>query len=151
MSEGKRKCIEDIHVVALPPDWNNFQSKEIPSYFNYGHIHHYTLESIESLVTDYDEDADCDLGHMTDKPLKNAWKYVDSGFVHDVMDAKSKDCYFVRKHVWPSMRTELPHNVSVVLSNLSGAGIHAFCEPCKVLPWAVVATLLDLLLFCYLF
>ena len=31
---------------------------------------------------------------MTDKPLKNGWKYVDSGFVHDVMDAKSKDYYF---------------------------------------------------------
>ena len=119
MSEGKRKCIEDIHLVALPPDWNNFQSKEIPSYLNYGQIHHYTLESIESLVTDYDEDGDCDLGHMTDKPLKNARKFVDSGFVHDVMDAKSKDYYFVREHVWPSMRTELPHSVSVVLSNSS--------------------------------
>ena len=34
MSEGKRICIEDIHVVALPPDWNNFQLKDIPSYFN---------------------------------------------------------------------------------------------------------------------
>ena len=93
MSEGKRKCIEDIPIVPLPPDWNNFQSKDIPSYFNYGHIHHYALESIEGLVTDYDEDGDCDLGHMTDKPLKNGRKYVDSGFVHDVMDAKSKDCY----------------------------------------------------------
>ena len=77
MSEGKRKCIEDIPVVALPPDWNNFQPKEILSYFNYGHILHYTLESIESLVTD--------LGHLTDKPLKSARKYVDSGFVHDIM------------------------------------------------------------------
>ena len=48
------------------------------------------------------------------------------------MDANSKDYYFVRAHVWPSMRTELLHNVSVVLSNLSGAVIHAFCEPCKV-------------------
>ena len=37
MSEGKRKCIEDIPVVPLPPDWNNFQSKDIPSYSNYGH------------------------------------------------------------------------------------------------------------------
>ena len=87
MSEGKRKRIEDIPVVPLPPDWNNFQSKDIPSYFNYGHIHHYALESIEGLVTDHDEDGDCDLGHMTDKPLKNGRKYVDSGFVHDVMDA----------------------------------------------------------------
>ena len=70
MSESKRKCIEDIPVVWLPPDWNNFQSKDIPSYFNHGLVHHYTLESIESLVTDYNEDGDCDLGHMTDKPLR---------------------------------------------------------------------------------
>ena len=54
---------------------------------------------METLATDYDEDGDCDLGHMTDKPLKNARKYVDFGFVHDDMDAKSKDYYFVRAHV----------------------------------------------------
>ena len=30
------------------------------------------------------------------------------------------------------MRAKLPHNVSVVLSNLSSAVIHASCEPCKV-------------------
>ena len=69
---------------------------------------------------------------MTDKPLKNARKYVDSGFVHDVRDAKSNDYYFVKAHVWPSMRSDLPHNVSVILSNSSGAVIHASCEPCKV-------------------
>ena len=88
-----------IFLSFHSPEWNNFQSKDIPSYFKYGHIHHYALESIESLVTDYDEDGDCDLGHLTDKPLKNARKYVDSGFIHDVMDTKSKDYFFVRAYV----------------------------------------------------
>ena len=39
MSEGKRKCIEDIPDVPLPPDWNNFQSKDKSLTVNYGHIH----------------------------------------------------------------------------------------------------------------
>ena len=58
---------------------------------------------------------------MTDKPLKNGRKYVDSGFVHDLMDNKTNEHYFLRGHVWPSMRTELPHNVLVILSVTSGA------------------------------
>lgn len=68
---------------------------------------------------------------MTDKPLKNGRKYVDSGFVHDIMDTASADHYFVRAHVWPSMRNELPHNVTVVISANSGAILHASCEPCR--------------------
>ena len=68
---------------------------------------------------------------MTDKPMKNARKYVDSGFVHDMTDTKTADHYFVRAHVWPSMKTELPHNVVAVLSVKSGAVIHASCAPCR--------------------
>ena len=41
------------------------------------------------------------------------------------------DRYFVRAHVLPSMRTELPHNVVVVISLNSGAVLHASCEPCR--------------------
>ncbi|KAJ7377435.1 hypothetical protein OS493_029336 [Desmophyllum pertusum] len=67
---------------------------------------------------------------MTDKPMKTGRKYVDSGFVHDMMDTVNADHYLVRAHVWPSMRTELPHNVIVVTSVNSGAVLHASCEPC---------------------
>lgn len=118
-------------ALPLPAEWNKFQSKDIPPYYNYGHIYHYSLESIKD-ITPSDDNEDNRIDHMTDKPLKNARKYVDSGFVHDVTDAKSKDYYFIRAHVWPSMRSDLPHNVFVILSNLSGAVIHASCEPCKV-------------------
>ena len=45
---------------------------------------------------------------------------MNSGFVHDLMDdlmdTIDGDRYFVRAHDWPSMRTELPHNVVVVIS-----------------------------------
>lgn len=56
---------------------------------------------------------------------------MDSGFVHDMVDTKTSEHYFVRVHVWPSMKTDLPHNVVVVLSVKSGAIIHASCEPCR--------------------
>ena len=93
-------------VLPVPADWNKFQSKDIPPYFKYGHIYHYSLESLKD-VTPVDDDGDNAIDHMTDKPLKNARKYVDSGFVHDITDAKSKDYYFIRAHVW------LPHNVKL--------------------------------------
>ena len=62
---------------------------------------------------------------MMDKPLKNGRKYVDSGFVHDMIDTVNGDHYLVRAHVWSSMRAELPHNVVVVLSVNSRVSIKA--------------------------
>ena len=65
-------------VVSLPviptTGWREFQSHDIPSLFNYGHIHYYALESIQNVGSFSDEDG---LGHMTDKPMKNGRKYVD--------------------------------------------------------------------------
>ena len=87
-------------------------------------------ESIQN-VADHPEDIEDGLGHMTDKPLKNGRKYVNSGFVHDMMDTVNGDHYSVRAHVWLSMRAELPHNVVVVLSVNSGAVLHASCDPCR--------------------
>ena len=73
-----------------------------------------------------------------------------SKFVHDLMDNKTDQHYFLRGHVWPSMRSGLPHNVLIVLSVTSGAVIHASCQPCKVAALgrcshvvAVLFTLLD--------
>ena len=79
-----------------------------------------------------DDNENDGLGHMTDKPFKNGRKYVDSGFVHDITDNKNDDYYFLRAHVWPSMRNDYPHNVTIVLSSISGAVVHAMCSPCKV-------------------
>lgn len=93
------------NMVSIPVEpitgWRKFPSQGIPTLFNYGHVH-YALESIQSTVVSTGEENDHGLGHMMDKPMKNARKYVDSGFVHDVMDAQSADHYFVRAHVWSS-------------------------------------------------
>ncbi|PFX15417.1 hypothetical protein AWC38_SpisGene20362 [Stylophora pistillata] len=120
-----------ISIPCIPwTCWRVFPSQNIPLLFNYGHVHYYPLESIQN-VADHPEDKEDGLGHMTDKPLKNGRKYVDSGFVHDMMDTVNGDHYLVRAHVWPSMRAELPHNVVVVLSVNSGAVLHASCDPCR--------------------
>ena len=120
-----------ISIPCIPSTaWRVFPSQNIPLLFNYGHVHYYALESIQN-VADHPEDIKDRLGHMTDKPLKNGRKYVDSGFVHDMMDTVNGDHYLVRAHVWPSMRAELPHNVVVVLSVNSGTVLHASCDPCR--------------------
>ena len=96
--------------------WCTFQSQDIPVLFNCGYIYCNALESIKTVVTEsghQDDEGEVWLGHMTAKPLKNGRKYVDSGFVHDMMDTKTEEHYFLKAHVWPSMRNELPHNVSV--------------------------------------
>ena len=80
---------------------------------------------------DEDDDVHNSLAHMTDKPFSAGRKYVISGFVHDMTDTKSDDHYFVRAHVWPSMKSDLPHNVTIILFLHSGAVIHASCVPCK--------------------
>jgi hypothetical protein len=36
----KNQRIADIPVPPLPVDWDKFQSKDIPPYYNYGHIIH---------------------------------------------------------------------------------------------------------------
>ena len=74
-----------VFVPVMPKsDWHSFQSQDIPMLFNYEHVHHYVLESIQ-VKTGCDENGD-GLVHMTDKPLKNGRKYVDSEFIHDMMD-----------------------------------------------------------------
>lgn len=140
---------EFVSVPLLPKTgWHAFPSKDIPCLFNYGHIYFYALESIRTISNEQTNDEnDEGLGHMTDKPLKNGRKYVDSDFVHDVADAKTESHYFIRCHVWPSMRSDLPHNVLVILSVISGAVIHASCEPCKVSALGRCSHVVALLLF----
>ena len=77
--------------------WRAFPSQNIPSLFNYGHVHYYALESVEDI--NGAEEIKDRLGHMMDKPLKNGRKYVDSGFVHDIRDVVNGERYFMRAHV----------------------------------------------------
>lgn len=56
---------------------------------------------------------------------------MDSGFVHNITDTANVEHYLVRAHIWPSMRTELPQDVVVIISVNSGAVLHASCGPCR--------------------
>ena len=87
----------NLNIPCIPSSaWRVFPSQNIPSLFNYGHVHYYALESIQN-VADHPEDIEDRLRHMTDKPLKNGRKYVDSGFVHDMMDTVNGDHYLMRE------------------------------------------------------
>lgn len=63
--------------------WCAFPSQNIPSLFNYGHVHYYALESVEDI--NGAEGFKDRLGHMTEKPLKNGRKFLVLGFVHDIV------------------------------------------------------------------
>ena len=129
-SSGEERKVKSCFASSYSVGWlaKEFPLQDIPALFNYGHMHFYTLESIQNAVNS--DDSEEGLGHMTDKPMKNGRKYVDSGFFHDTMDNVNYEHYFLRAHVWPSIRNKLPHNV-VVLSVISGAVIHASCDPCR--------------------
>ena len=58
-------------------------------------MYFYALESLPNDV----EDIDDGVRHMTDKPMKNGRKYMDYSFVHNVIDTKNTDHYFVTARV----------------------------------------------------
>ena len=68
-----------VDAPVIPDSgWRLFPSQDIPVMFNYGHVYHYALESIKTVTLDVIEgdqnEDECGLGHMTDKPLKNGRK-----------------------------------------------------------------------------
>jgi len=97
-----KKGKSNVLLPAIPSaGWRKFPSQDIPTLFYYGHMHFYALESIQNAVNS--DDSEEGLGHMTDKPMKNGKKYVDSGFVHAMMDNVKDEHYFLQAQVWPSM------------------------------------------------
>ena len=117
--ENKSCSNAKTSLLTAPPEknWRLFPSKDIPPFFNYGHVYHYALEPFPAFSNEkeFEYEDDHGLGHMTDKPFKNGRKYVANGFVHDVEDNRTQDHYFLRAHVWPSMRSNLSHNVSITI------------------------------------
>ena len=130
------------HVPDIPTSgWKRWPSYDIPAQFNYGHVYFYALESLPSnfsnvindnlVMLSTSENEEKGLGHMTYKPFKKGQKCLHSGFVHNVSDNKTVKNYFIRGHIWPWMKNQLPHNVLVTSSVHSGAVIYESCEPCK--------------------
>ena len=51
--KGRETFNEQVAVPIVPEKgWHSFPSQDIPSLFNYGHIYHYALESIQTVQLD---------------------------------------------------------------------------------------------------
>ena len=126
-------------LYNIPTDgWNVYPSKPLPANFNYGHVYFYLVESASTasnLVDSSESDGDdtyynCDT--VTAKPLRKGRNLLDSGFIENIQDnfVEGKNDFLVRAHVQHSMKSLLPLNVNVILSNVSGYIKLATCD-CK--------------------
>ena len=128
--------VEDAPAVWKIPgeDWKSFPSCDIPSMFNYGHVYHYLVESISQFATgnnDEDSNDESNTGYTaTAKPLRKGMNLMKSDFISDIQDNKIEDSYFVRAHVHHSMKNDVPLNVVIGLSSISGSVQLAKCN-CK--------------------
>ncbi|XP_065070738.1 uncharacterized protein LOC135695544 [Rhopilema esculentum] len=143
--------VEDAPAVWKIPgeDWKSFPSCDIPSMFNYGHVYHYLVESISQFATgnnDEDSNDESNTGYTaTAKPLRKGMNLMKSDFISDIQDNKIEDSYFVRAHVHHSMKNDVPLNVVIGLSSISGSVQLAKCN-CKASALARCAHISALLL-----
>ena len=122
---------------ALPSSgWKSFPSRNLPENFNYGHVYHYLVESVDDLYVTYgsasdEEDTVESSGDtITARPLRKGRSLLQSGFIEDIQDnfIDNLNEYIVRAHVQHSMKSFLPLNVTVTVSNISGYVKTASCD-----------------------
>ncbi|XP_001631319.2 uncharacterized protein LOC5510867 [Nematostella vectensis] len=129
-------ALQDESSQALCTDWKMFPSQDIPAMYNYGHLYHYLVESLQNEFLDLaDEDKSDSEGSGTEssgtataKPLKKGRNLLKSGFVENIQDNGNSKDYFARAHVHHSMRKEYPLSVQVKISKGSGFVQHASCN-----------------------
>ena len=116
--------------------------------FNYGHVYHYLIETVQNECIDSDnEELGCDHDTVTAKPLKKGRNLLESNFVENVQDnSLPNGDYVFRAHVHHSMKKLLPLNVSVVLSGASG-NIKNYSCSCKASEYNRCAHVTALLLY----
>ena len=118
--------------------------------FNYGHIYHYLIESISNfgsskdMDSSNDEDGDCAYT-STAKPLRKGTQLMKSNFISDIEDCSTETNYFLRAHVYHSMKKDNALNVQIGLSKISGSVTQAACN-CKASALARCAHISALLL-----
>ena len=95
----------------------------------------FIVESITSAAiindsSDSDDELYSTCDTVTAKPLKKGRNLLKSGFVVDIHDNFNdlKQEYYIRCHVHHSMKNELPLNVNIVVSNVSGYIKCAQCD-----------------------
>lgn len=117
--------------------WKHFPSKNLPENFNYGHVYFYLVESSSKSFNILQDSSDSDDDNIYDnsdtvtaKPLKKGRSLLSSGFIENIQDNYSpeKHEHYIRAHVHHSMKNELPLNVNVVLSDISGHVKYGTCD-----------------------
>ena len=126
-------------IIEIPSNgWRTFPSVDVPDMFNYGHVYHYLIQSVEGFMSlgcnangESDSETEADSGYTsTARPLRKGHNLVHSDFVENMQDNKEEKYYFLRAHVHHSMKTDFPLAVSIVLDNISGSVRHGECN-CK--------------------
>ncbi|XP_066922319.1 uncharacterized protein [Clytia hemisphaerica] len=115
--------------------WKVFPSRNIPNNFNYGHVYFSLVESVASAAGIQDSsDSDGDLystcDTVTAKPFRKGRNLLKGENVVDTQDNfdEPKQEYMLRTHVHHSMKAELPLNVFVIVSNVSGNVKRTGCD-----------------------
>ena len=131
--------------------WKNFQTYNIPSMFNYGHIYYYLVESVDGIYSsDESEEDTTELPSedtATAKPLRKGGLLKTSEFIEHVQDGLSESGnYLLRAHVHHSMKRLLPLKVGVLISGASGSILTCECT-CRVSEVKRCAHIAALLLF----
>ena len=129
--ELKRTHLENNLTTSRPDlsipnqGWKVSPPFNIPQMFNYGHIYLYLVESISDLgirnVSDEEDDGLESGFASTAKPLKKGMNLAKSGFVENIQDNLINDSYYLCAHVHHSMKSDLPLNVFIALSCISGS------------------------------
>ena len=128
------------HGKTNPPilpitGWQDFKAVPFPTNFNYGHIHHHIVESVEFLKQDkdYNTDSDSDNEHLdlhTAKPIVKGKLFYSSGHVKMMKAYSDGQFYFLKAKVMASYQIKVSYDVSTILSSESGFVKDASCT-CK--------------------
>ena len=132
MKLGNIQQAPTLQVPVAPiQGWKIFPSTiTIPPNYNYGHIHHHIVESVQIITQDQlssDDDGDTAIDLHTAKPLVKGKRFFTSGHVTKMQDAESASHYFVKAKVMASYKTNKLYDTTCSMSKASGFIVDASC------------------------
>ncbi|KAF5270036.1 hypothetical protein FQR65_LT05835 [Abscondita terminalis] len=125
----KRNLTHNIaaSVPQTVSKWIKFPSRDIPKYFNKGHVYSYLVGN--NFETEEFEITINETG-ITEKPFKRGAQFVGSDYIFDIFDASDNNKYLLKAKCFSSFRKKISYLVTITLNQFSGAVIGGQCE-CK--------------------
>ncbi|XP_031327231.1 uncharacterized protein LOC116180523 [Photinus pyralis] len=105
--------------------WARFPSREIPQYFNKGHIYTYLVGCFFE-----NEDYVSNNTGVTEKPFRRGSQFVSSDHLHEVFDSSDNRFYLLKAKCFASFNKNKLYSVVITLNKASGAVVNGRCE-CK--------------------